>query len=100
MLQLFRLIGLTLGELAYVLGVRREITITNIAHAFPEWSSKQVRRIARRSFGNLGIVFAEMLYLRFASQSNVKAGLVIENLNEALDAIPRTTGIIFFGGHI
>src|SRR5436309_141350 len=100
MLSLLRLIGLTLAELAYVLGVRRAVTVENIAKAYPDQPSRAVGRIARKSFGNLGIVFAEFVYLRYARRRSVKRGLTIENLNEALSKIPRTTGIIFFGGHI
>jgi Kdo2-lipid IVA lauroyltransferase/acyltransferase len=100
MLSLLRLIGLTLGELAYYLGIRRAVTEDNLAKAYPDKPSRFVKRVARRSFGNLGIVFAEMLYLRYASRRSIGEGLEIENLNEALAKIPRTTGIIFFGGHI
>lgn len=100
MLSLLRLIGLTLAEVAYYLGVRREVTLDNLQRAYPDKSRAFVRRVARRSYGNLGIVFAEFLYLRYASRRSVETGLVIENLTDALAAIPRTTGIIFFGGHI
>ena len=99
MLSLLRLIGLTLGELGYLLGIRRDVTTQNLSKAYPGRPSRVIRRIARRSFGNLGIVFAEMLYLRFVSRERVRAGLRIENLNEVMNSILRSTGIVFLSGH-
>jgi KDO2-lipid IV(A) lauroyltransferase len=99
MLSLLRLLGLTLGQIAYLLGVRREVTLENLEKAYPDKPRSFVGRTARRSFANLGIVFAEMLYLRFASRQQIGRGLMIENLDEVMNSIPRSTGIVFFSGH-
>ena len=99
MLSLLRLIGLTLAELAYYLGVRRKVTKDNLAKAYPDQPSRFIKRTARRSYGNLGIVFAEMLYLRFASRRAVTGGLRVHNLTEVMSRIPRTIGAVFLSGH-
>ena len=79
-LLLLRFIGSALGQVAFLMGVRRDVTLDNLHHAFPTKESHELRAIARRSYANLCIVFAEMLYLRYASRTAVLNGLYINNL--------------------
>jgi KDO2-lipid IV(A) lauroyltransferase len=98
MLVLLRLIGRVLGELGYHIGIRREGTLDNLRHAFPEKTEWDIRRIARASTRNLAVVFAEFLYLRIASKNAIADGLVIDNLPEILTAA-GPGGAILLGGH-
>src|SRR5436190_5111842 len=100
MLSLLRLIGLVLGELAYFLGIRREVTVDNLSKAYPGKPSRFIGKTARRAFGNLGMVFAEMLYLRFAARSKVLRGLEIENAANVRALIDSPKGAILLSGHL
>ncbi len=55
-----RRIGEFIGQLGYwPLGIRRKIVVRQIAAAFPELDRREVRRIARRAYANLGRLFIE-----------------------------------------
>src|SRR5438067_8020125 len=98
MLTLTRLLGMLLGRLGYVLGIRREVTLQNLRLAFPEWPERNVRRTARKSFANLGIVFAEMAYLRFASRRSIGIGIQITNIEAVRPLL--SGGAILLSGHL
>jgi KDO2-lipid IV(A) lauroyltransferase len=100
MLALLRVAGAVLGRLAYVLGVRKTVTLHNLKRALPELSERSRRRIARRSFANLGIVFFEFIFLRSARQSDIVDGFQIKNLQEGAQALSNVNGVILLGGHI
>ena len=53
-----RLAG-SLGTLFYSLGIRRRVAEKQIAAAFPEYSTREVQRVARESYRHLGRVAAE-----------------------------------------
>ena len=100
MLRSLRLFGSLLGRLAFRCGIRSHVTLENLERAFPEWNRAAARRMAARSYGNLGIVFFEFLYLRFASRRKVERGLEIENLEDVRTRIFGKNGSILLSGHI
>lgn len=100
MLALLRWSGGSIGRLAYVVGIRSRITRENIERAFPEQNGHERRRIARKSYANLGVVFFEFLYLRVASKSRVRHGLEIVNLDAMRSKILGPNGAILLSGHI
>src|ERR1035437_4410433 len=99
-LLLLRFIGSVLGQVAFLIGVRREVTLDNLRHAFPTKESHELRAIARRSYANLCIVFAEMLYLRYASRKSVINGLYINNLAPTTHLLSGPNGAILLSGHL
>jgi Kdo2-lipid IVA lauroyltransferase/acyltransferase len=100
MLLLLRTIGSILGIAAGVVGIRKSVTLDNLRHAFPDFSEKQIGQLARRSFANLGIVFIEFIFLRFAPKTAVHTGLHINNLQEAAPLIAGPNGSILLSGHL
>ena len=100
MLWFFRLIGGSLGWLSYKAGIRARVTLENLRNAFPEMSEKARMRIASRSYSNLGKVFFEFLFLRFASRRKISNGLLIDNLREVDKAISDSNGAILLSGHL
>ncbi len=100
MLFLLRVLGSVLGQLGFFAGVRRSVTIDNLTAAFPEKRASELRKIARRSYANLCIVFAEMLYLRYASRKAVYNGLYINNLPSVSHLISGPNGAILLSGHL
>ena len=93
-------IGAALGIGAYGLGVRRDVTLDNLRHAYPAWSESEVRKVARASFGNLGRVFLEMLYLRYARRQSILSGLTYTNLEAFDHAEHALKGSIVLSGHL
>src|ERR1700733_4583278 len=100
MLWLLRLVGGSFGWLSYKAGIRAQVTLENLRYAFPELSEKSRKEIAARSYSNLGKVFFEFLYLRFAGKRKVSNGLVISNLGELDKDVSSANGVILLSGHI
>jgi KDO2-lipid IV(A) lauroyltransferase len=100
MLLLLRAIGSVLGTAAFYLGIRREVTLANLRHAYPELAEGWQRRIARKSFSNLGQVFFEFLFLRYTSRASVRDGLKIDNLPHVAELISDPHGCILLSGHL
>ncbi|HWF43993.1 MAG TPA: lysophospholipid acyltransferase family protein [Candidatus Kapabacteria bacterium] len=100
MLLLLRTIGAILGIAAWVVGIRKSVTLDNLRHAFPDYSERQVGQLARKSFANLGVVFFEFVFLRFAPKHKVHNGLEINNLQEIAPLISGPKGSILLSGHL
>ncbi len=100
MLWLLRWLGGALGRLAFRLDIRARVTLDNLARAYPERSEKERRAIAAKSYSNLGNVFFEFLFLRFATKEAIERGLEITNLDEILPAISGPNGAILLSGHL
>ena len=54
-------VGAALGALAWALGVRRKVVLSNLALAFPEMPEPERRRIARLTYRNLGQMVFDFL---------------------------------------
>ncbi len=99
MLFLLRSVGGFLGIVAYYLGVRSEVTRRNIARALPEFSKSAQRNLVLRTYANIGQVFLEFIYLRFAPRHLIERGVVFENLEECRAVLLDGTGTILLSGH-
>src|SRR5437868_3681425 len=100
MLWLLRRSGEFLAVIAYALGVRRTVTIQNLARAFPEYSSGEVRRIARNSYQNLGRTFAEFVFLRFGGSGSILSGLELNNEREIATALGANEPVVLLSAHL
>jgi KDO2-lipid IV(A) lauroyltransferase len=100
MLWLLRAVGGMLGRLAFWCGIRSHVTIDNLVHAYPEWTSAKCRSVAEANYSSLGKVFFEFLYLRFASKPEIERGLEITNLTEFLPLMSGSSGAILLSGHL
>ncbi|SRR5579883_1506675 len=100
MLLVLRVLGGFLGRLAFYAGIRRQVTMENLALAFPDLSDSKKKRIAVRCFANLGRVFFEFLFLRFGPRVAIYNGLEINNLEVVIKAISRQNGAILLSGHL
>jgi Kdo2-lipid IVA lauroyltransferase/acyltransferase len=76
-----RVFARPLAAILWWAGVRRAITEQNLRLAFPEWSEKERRRVARASFHNLFTVFLEFPLLRHLSDAGLRRRLKVENLD-------------------
>jgi KDO2-lipid IV(A) lauroyltransferase len=99
MLIVLRFLGKIIAWVSYYLGLRRTVTLDNIKNAYPDIPLKQQEHIAKGSYTNIGIVFAEMLYLRFASKKNIKAHIMISNPDVYHNALAKGKGLIVIAAH-
>src|SRR5438477_11436969 len=92
-------IGILTARMGYWGNIRKRVTLQNLSNAYPELSPKARKKIVRSAYSNLGIVFAEMVYLRFASLERIKQHITVSNPELFRDAISKSTGLIVVAGH-
>src|SRR5205823_3451427 len=92
-------IGMFIALLAYAIGVRKKITLENLTFAYPEMTDVERKRIAQKSYKNLGVVFAEMLYLRFAAKEKIARHITISNPGIFHASLAQGKGLIVVAGH-
>lgn len=100
MLLILRCVGSVLGRLAFWAGIRSKVTLENLARGYPELRLNKRRKLAAKSYSNLGIVFFEFLFLRYGSKKAIQKGLEITNLEEMLPVISNPRGAILLSGHL
>jgi KDO2-lipid IV(A) lauroyltransferase len=94
-----RLIGIVVAEAAYFLGIRKKVTLDNLRKAYPELLRKDRQKIALKTYNNLGIVFAEMLYLRFADRKNIAKHIRAINPDLFQNSLAQNKGLIIVAAH-
>ena len=77
---------------------RKDVVLINLSRSFPELKYKEIRKIARQFYRNLGMIAAETLWLggRVRRKEKVfKKGIVqVENGSEIYDAIGKSSVMI------
>jgi len=91
--------GIIFASCAYALGIRKQVTIANLNRSFPSKTERDRRRVARRAYRNLGRVFAEMIYLRFASLKTILKQTSMDNPELYHAALAKGKGLIVVAGH-
>jgi Kdo2-lipid IVA lauroyltransferase/acyltransferase len=76
------------------------VTMDNLRHAFRSLSESELQQLASNSYGNLGAVFFEMLYLRFASREAIESRLRITNQTEIESVLRQGKGMILLSAHL
>jgi KDO2-lipid IV(A) lauroyltransferase len=72
-------VGRRLGDLGYaLLGRRRRLALDNLTHALPALTPAARRRVARRSFQHLGMVFTESCFVLHRPLAQAAAQIEIE----------------------
>ncbi len=94
------LFGRALGRvLHFLLKKRREIAKQNLIFAFPEKSQDWVNETVRKTFENMGIVFAEFLALKWLDEEKIKDYVRFENVDLILAKFNQGNGVILLSGH-
>ncbi|HET9135532.1 MAG TPA: lysophospholipid acyltransferase family protein [Candidatus Kapabacteria bacterium] len=91
--------GIVFASCAYVLGIRKQVTIANLRLAFANKTERERRAIARKAYSNLGRVFAEMIYLRFAPLRVINKQTAMQNPELYHAALAEGKGLIVVAGH-
>lgn len=92
-----RLLARPIAWGAWRLGIRRDVTETNLKLAFPDVSEAERERIGRESYRNLITVFLEILTIRHLGRHGIERVMRVENI-ELLQTIPAE-GAILLSGH-
>jgi KDO2-lipid IV(A) lauroyltransferase len=93
-------IGISLGQLAYFIGIRRKTVIENLEAAFPGLPPKAVRKTAGKVFQHFGRVATSVAGLPLLSKSALNHWIFVEN-GEVMDAaLAEGKGCIMASGHI
>ena len=90
--------GRFLSWMMKVARYRKDVVLINLSRSFPELKYKEIRKIARQFYRNLGMIAAETLWLggRVRRKEKVfKKGIVqVENGSEIYDAIGKSSVMI------
>ena len=83
------------------LGIRRGVTLRQIAAAFPEWSAQRVEEVARESYRNLGRVAIEATLLSRGSAQDVLALFAPSPTWHIVEErLAKGRGVILVAGHL
>lgn len=94
------LFGKFLGIIILIFTPRRwEIALENISNSFPEKNSKWHRKVAFKSFQNLGITFVELSALGFLSDNQIKKYVEFQNIELIQKAYRKGQGVLLLSGH-
>lgn len=100
-LRWVRAIGGWLGEkVCSVVGYRREITLENLRHAFPEKSDGELLEIAAATFRSIGIAVFEILWTPHLTREKLLAEVHFENAAGVREIQAKGRGIVLLTGHL
>jgi len=78
----------------------RRIVKRNLKFAYPEWADKEICRVSRRIFRNLGITIFEILQMAFFSKEDFLRNIRIKGEEHLIDAIKGGKGVIIISAHL
>jgi KDO2-lipid IV(A) lauroyltransferase len=94
-------LGATMGGSMRVIGRKRwQITLDNLAGAFPEKSDAELERIALEAWQNAGRIAAEFVKSRHMSREELAQVVSYENLDLIAPLLAEKKGILFNIGHM
>jgi len=86
------------GRLAMALGIRRAVTLDNLAHAFPEKSAQERRAIAAGAYANMAMAAVEGLVS--ARGPELSRDLTIQNYDVFAAELARGRGVLLAMAHL
>jgi KDO2-lipid IV(A) lauroyltransferase len=93
--------GIGLGLIVYLLhGRLRRVGMRNLAHAFPEMTLRDRRRILRGTYISLGRQLAEVCLFPRYTRENVSQIVVYEGFENFERAVARGKGVLFLTAHL
>ncbi|MDE3059066.1 MAG: lysophospholipid acyltransferase family protein [Bacteroidota bacterium] len=92
--------GKILGSfIFFLLPVRKALTLSNLRHAFPEKSEREINIIARRAYQNFFISMLEVFWFSRFTPKKVRGIIVADDLSKMDEALSKGRGLIMLGGH-
>lgn len=94
------IIGKKFGLLIYLISKkRRSITLDNLRKAFPNKDENWIKRTCKRSFENLGIVFTEIFWLKYANDRKILEIVRCSDKQTFREILERKKGTIAVSAH-
>ena len=85
---------------AYALGIRRRVTLDNLARAFPERSTKQLRALARAAYANMARAVVDALRSLGASRAQLLAEVEVGDFAPVERALAAGKGLLVATAHL
>ncbi len=104
----FRIIGLKLSRrfssviaffFYYIVPIRKDVVFDNLKHAFPEYSKDKIREIAYGSYKSFCFTLAEILYMPWLTDEQLKQIMVCENQDLIVNKFNENNGVILLSAH-
>lgn len=92
-------VGRALGSLAFVLGVRRSLTLDHLAHAFPEMPERERMAIARRAYQQYATWLPHLFWLAANSPEAVAERVRIPRDHPLWRRICTAPGLLVLSAH-
>ncbi len=83
----------------YVLGVRKQVTLQNLAIAFPERSLSWRKKIAYFSYLHFSVMILEFMKMQKWSQQKVRSKFRLAETDKLLQVLKNGNGAILVSGH-
>jgi Kdo2-lipid IVA lauroyltransferase/acyltransferase len=97
--RLQRWLAHAVGSLAFALGIRRRLTLDQLAWAFPSWSAAERRAVARRTFQNMARAALEAAVATQHSQAELAALVPAEDGRALEQALAEGRGLLIVTAH-
>ena len=85
---------------AFALGIRRRVTLDNLAHAFPERSAEERRALARGAYANMARVVVDALRSLGASRAELLAEVQVDDFGPVDRALAAGKGLLVATAHL
>ena len=89
----------TAADIAFLLGIRRRVTLDNLRAAFPEWSEPERRSTARRAYRNMAVAALESLTSDEVPDDELESAVVVEDWGELGKAL-EAGGVLIASAHL
>jgi Kdo2-lipid IVA lauroyltransferase/acyltransferase len=89
-----------LGRLAFAVGIRRRVTLDNLAAAFPGWSAAERRAVARRTYANMARAALEAALGAGTPPTAVSASVVSDEAAAVDRALAAGRGALVVTAHL
>ena len=79
--------------------IRKKVVFDNLKHAFPDYSGDKIEEIAYGSYRSFCLALAEILYMPWLSEDELKNIMVCKNRNFILERLSEGNGVILLSAH-
>lgn len=83
----------------YLLPIRKDVVFDNLKHAFPDYTSEQIKNIAYGSYKNFAITLVEILFLPWTTDSQIKNVMQFNHLDLVEKKEKEKHGVILLSAH-
>jgi KDO2-lipid IV(A) lauroyltransferase len=96
---LARALASMVGSALYALGIRRRVTLNNLAHAFPTKSDAERRAIARGAYGSLALAGLEAVTADQLSDAELERAVIVDDWGALGEAL-KQGGVLIASAHL